>query len=163
MGTKLRCLAAAAFAMAVFVPAGGVQASHTCTSSVVIFSAREDQGQSAGSVNSNALVCIVGSDLEDTYDGRIINPGSNRVSIRYTEDLGEDYPTLSVRLNGLGLDNEVVTAARQPFTTGGFLYNTPRVPIDETATGDITATVFLLDDEGAELVIDENTFHTLGS
>lgn len=123
-------------------------------SNIVIFS-------SPLGVNSNALVCIVAPAETDQlgYDGRLINPLSTAIRVRYTEDLGADIAALPGVLNGLGFESRAITLERQPFATGGFVYNSPviEIPGGPTAIGRVTATITLPD-----ATTESNTFHTIG-
>lgn len=121
-----------------------------CDDTIVIFS-------DPISVNSNVICLVAGEDLGDT---RIINPGSTGVSLRYTQDFGAGTPAITVLVNGLGIENEVVTLTRGTTTAGSFVYDSDVLAIDPAAVGCITAA---LTDEWGGADSSETAFHTVGS
>jgi hypothetical protein len=127
-----------------------------CAPNVVIFSSNS---HGTPSLNSHAVVClaegssdaIVGIPVNTAF----INPGSDRVQVRYTQDLG--IPQLIAEIHGLA--DATVVLNRTSATGGGAVYDSPYVSIDPTAQGSVTALVELPD--GTPL--GEATFHTAGS
>lgn len=118
---------ALAFVVAGLIP-GSASASH-CDDQMVVFS-----GVAGGpKVNTSAVICIAG--VEELGDTRIINPGSNEISIRHTADFGAAVPEIVATLNGLGFTNREVVLKRAPGTTGGFYYNSAPMPLNATARG----------------------------
>lgn len=139
-------------ASGVFSPAGILP--DQCGSDTVIFSSN-----SAGvpSLNAHAGACLapqllgVGAPGADTA---IINPGSDRVSVRYVSDAGT--PSLVVVLEGLGAQ-ATLTMTRVVSTTGSVTYDSPLVAIDPAARGSIHATVLT----PGLVEVDHVTFHTV--
>lgn len=129
------------------------QADH-CSSNVVIFSGITG----APKVNSGAGACAADPAHDTPYDGRIINPGSNGISVRYILGctLGD---TIESTLSGdvIGADQGLTLTCTN--TTTGIAYNSAEVAIDPTAVGCLTATVEDPDAEGTNVT----TFHTVGS
>lgn len=127
------------------------QAEH-CGSQVVIFSGITG----APKVNSGAAACTADPNHDTPYDGRIINPGSNEITVRYlpTCALGE---TIDASLSGLGLNTTVTLTCTQ--TTTGIAYNSGAIALDNSQVGCITATVNDPDAEGTNTT----TFHTVGA
>ena len=130
-----------------------------CTSNIVIFSTNSNLNRA---VNSNAATCLI---LEHDADSRLINPGSDIVSVRFTlgdgtcqvadPENGTSADTLEGTLDGLGVEDLLITlTCRYDATLDFYSYNTIEwVSIDPAATGCITAAV-----EGQQ-----NSFHTLGT
>lgn len=127
--------------------------ANSCTSQTVIFSRNSN---APVSVNANALVCLAKNTAGLTDpDTAFINPGSDRVQVRYTANVGEEY--LLANVEGLGLDQTIVLAYTLT-TTGSWVYDSTSLAIDPAATGTITATVYLAD---GETEIDQVTFRTV--
>lgn len=82
-------------------------------------------------------------------DTNIVLPGANALTARYTEDL--KVPQLTGHIKGLGLDKDIVlkrgqgtqSALLEPVLGPSYTYDTPRLYIDPTATGDLVVTVNL--------------------
>lgn len=137
---------------------GAALADH-CDDPIVIFSGIAAVG---GKVNSNAVLCIAaGEDLGDT---RIINPASDEISLRFTQDFGAGVPEVTVILDGLGFDNQAVTLLREEINAGtpaaAFVYDSADLALDPTEVGCITAELtedFGGPDGGA------TAFHTVGA
>lgn len=138
-----------------------------CDSSLVIFS---QNAAAPTTVNSNVVKCI--ADNSDDVDSRMINPGSDRIFVRYIVDLGASTPSLPGFLNGLGFDNAPITLTRQQFhlvpgapdvVDLGFTFQTDLLPLPDGAasSGCITATIYAPDDEELLEPLDTVTFHTL--
>lgn len=126
----------------------------SCDSSVVIFSSN-----SAGTppVNPNGLVCLAAIFVgRMPVDTAFINPGSDRVSVRFVQDYG-GAPSLTAVVDGLGVDKKTVTLTRSLSATGTPSYNSASIRIDPTASGSITATVYAPDGQ----VLDWVTFRTV--
>jgi hypothetical protein len=153
---KLRSMLLVAGIVAAMAPIGA-NANH-CDSNVVIFSGIKG----APKVNSGAAICLATSldPAAEDVDGRLINPGSNEISLRYTQDLGVE--SLTAVLSGLGFEDREVTLNRGPATTGGFYYNSAGIDLDPSQVGCITATV-IIDENDPEGGTDSNSFHTLGA
>ncbi|MFA5860734.1 MAG: hypothetical protein WDA16_03475 [Candidatus Thermoplasmatota archaeon] len=129
-------------------------ASDPCVSKLVIFS---DNSNVGASVNSNAAICIVENEIGTgplPANTAFINPASDEVMIRYTEDIGVEYITCHVE--GLGANTDV-QLERADFSGLGFVYDSGRIVIDAAATGSITSTCY--DPDGD--LLDEVTFHTV--
>lgn len=125
----------------------------SCDENVVIFSYVSGTNSA---LNSHAVVCIVGGN-DTPSDTRFINPGSDRVSVRVTEDLGDVQ--LVAHVHGLGADT-VVPLTRVQFATGDWVYDSPRVAISSTAIGSVTADVMMWN--GQEFVpFTTTTYHTI--
>ena len=127
-----------------------------CTSNIVIFSSNSEVGLA---LNSNAAACLI--DPDQNYDGRIINPASDQISLRYTSDLGAAVPSITAVLNGMGFHNKSVTLTRAPVQGNealGFYYNSTAVVLPDgiSASGCVTAHIGGDIDEG-------NSFHTVDS
>lgn len=124
--------------VAALAPVAG-HATH-CNRNMVIF---------AGPVNSNAVVCV--ADEGEDIDGRIIYPGTTSFSMRYTVDLGEEVPFIFVDLTGSLYPTPKRVKLTRSFdsTLGFWSYNSTSQPIPggRTASGCITATADVLDDE----------------
>jgi hypothetical protein len=129
-------------------------AAGDCSSSIVIFSAPV-------SVNSNVLTCLA-DPAQEFVDGRIINPGSTGVQVRYIQDLGVGTPTITMTLDGLGFHNQEITLTRTDASVG-FVYDSEDLTLADgpASSGCITAT--LPDPEDPEFPIDANSFHTIDS
>ncbi|MFN2594692.1 MAG: hypothetical protein ABR579_07375 [Actinomycetota bacterium] len=147
-------LLAAAGMLAVLAPIGANADPSWCTSNIVIFS-------SPANLNSNALVCDAAGPDTAPYDGRLINPGSTGIYLRYIIDQGATVPSLTAHVTGLGLDQDIVLT-RQEFhfipqnpVSLGYTYDSVVVSIDPAATGCITASIASVDDS--------TTFHTVGT
>lgn len=133
------------------------RAESKCESQIVVFSGN----QAAPTwVNQAGLTCalVYGNPGADT---RIINPGSDQVSVRWTNADGaleSDVPTLSATLDGLGFVAFPITLTRAAFPTGGFVYDSPRFGIPLGTPGYVAVTVSLpgIDPE-------TNCFHTVDS
>lgn len=122
-----------------------------CDSETVIFSSNS---LGTPALNSHAAFCIAGG-VPGT-DTAIVNPGSDQVSIRYIGDPGT--PTLSALVDGLGIDNDVLTLLRTADgATASVTYDSATVAIDATARGSITAIVY-----DGDVELDRVTFHTVG-
>ncbi|MFA5889421.1 MAG: hypothetical protein WDA27_00470 [Actinomycetota bacterium] len=134
----------------------GAHAGEWCASNIVVFSGVD----AVGSVNSNAAVCIA-EDVwgEDTgYDGRIINPGSDFVSVRYVNPYSLTDETLTAYLDGLGFENTEITLTRVESATGEAVYDSEHLDLAADAVGCITASIpALMPDEAP------NSFHTVGA
>lgn len=143
---------AVAAAGAAFVP-GTALAEH-CDDTMVVFSGLAG----APKINSNAGLCLAAG--EDAGDTRIINPGSNEISLRYTEDFGAGTTEITAIIDGLGFDNRVVTLTRAQFTTGEFVYNSAAITLDPSQVGCLTA---VLAEEWGGANNGETAFHTVGS
>jgi len=134
------------------------RADHTCATDIIIFSY-------PASVNSNVAKCAV--DPSDDVDGRLINPGSTSVSVRYTG--GADGDTLIGILNGLGFVNKSITLRSEPGTVPGtFSYDSASVAIPggRTAAGCLTVTLpTIVDDidENGDPIPASSGFHTVGA
>lgn len=152
-----RSLLAALLLAAAAAPQLG-HANHTCSAEIVIFSY-------PASVNSNVAKCAV--DPSDDVDGRLINPGSTSISVRYTG--AADTETLTAVLNGLGFVNKQIILRPEPGTVPGTVsYDSASVAIPggRTASGCLTATlpaiVGDIDAEGNPIPL-SNSFHTVGA
>lgn len=149
----MRPLAISPLLLCLILPAVAILgvAADQCESRVVIFSSNS-AGTSA--VNPHAFVCLTGS--AEGLDTALINPGSDRVNVRFVGDLGAIVPTLTARIQGLGAD-ATVTLTRVVDPTLGVIYNqSGHTRIDPLATGSITAVV-----SNAGVEIDRVTFHTV--
>lgn len=140
-----------------FAP-GLSQAGHVCDPKIVILS------YPLG-VNSNAVKCV--ADSSDERDGRLINPGSNEVVLRYTVDFGAGVPTLDGRFHGLGLVKRDVTLTRQQINPGTpfnvWVYQSARIALPASnPMGCLTGSrVF---NKGAHNeYLESNSFHTLNA
>lgn len=148
---KFAAVAAVAVA-ATFAPMGAHAAP--CDSNIVIFSGNSN----VGAVNSNAAACVV--DDGTTYDGRLINPGSDFLSVRYTVDLGDSVPSLQAHLKGLGFDQDITLKREFDSTLSFWSYNSDDLTLDPTQQGCIAATVQV---DPADPSADESTtWHTIG-
>jgi fibronectin type 3 domain-containing protein len=128
----------------------------TCNPNLVIFSSN-----SAGtpSLNAHALICLAeGFGVPSPVDTAFINPGSDRISLRYTVD--QSVPALVGTVQGLGADGGPVSLTRNvDATTGSVTYDSPAIAIDPTQSGSITAVVTLPD--GTPIPNGVVTFHTI--
>lgn len=125
-----------------------------CDDTMVVFSGVAG----APKVNSNAVLCLAAG--EDAGDTRIINPGSNEITVRFTQDFGAGTPEIQATINGLGFESQTITLKRGPGPVDGFVYDSARLPLDPTAVGCITAE--LTEDWGGA----DNgatAFHTVGT
>ena len=116
----------------------GAHAEGECSTDLIVFS------YPAG-VNSQVAVCVAAEEEARTagYDPRLINPGSDSISVRYTVDLGAATPTLTAVVDGLGFDAVEVTLTRVEAFPGLFAYDSDLIIIPEgpTASGCITAMI----------------------
>jgi hypothetical protein len=144
-------LLASVVSVAVLGPVSA-RATSNCDSHIVVFSAPVG-------ANSNVAWCSAGFDDTGAYDGRIINPGSTGISLRYTTDLGPDYPKINATLNGLGFTNKNVVLSR---TIGqlGTTYDSATIglPSGRTSSGCVTVSIEIPDSGGD---IETNSFHTV--
>lgn len=154
MRRHIAAFAAAAGILAALAPLGA-RAEHTCQNRLIVFS-------SPLGLNTNALRCIADPTDDVPYDGRLINPGSTGVLLRYIPggtggDLGVEEITTT--LDGLGFDGFDVTLTKAD-VFGAIVYDSDIVDIPDgpTAMGCLTGTVALPD--GAS---DGDAYHTLGS
>jgi len=145
-------------AMGLFAPMGA-SASH-CSDRLVIFSRNN---RAPTSINSNAVSCEV---FDHDYDGRLINPGSNLVSIRLTigestcqvANPAEGIPaeTRGGLLTGLGADEDFTLTCTYDSTLDFHSFNASAwIGIDATAQGCITATVPSEDESTSFHTIDQ--------
>lgn len=127
------------------------QADH-CNSNVVIFSGITG----APKVNSGAAACIADPVHDTPYDGRIVNPGSNEISVRYIIGctVGDE---MDATISGLGLNQPVLLTCST--TTTGTAFNSANIALDPSQVGCITATANDPDAEGTNTT----TFHTVGA
>ncbi len=149
----------AAAAVIAIIATAAPLASHAdtgCDSKIVIFSGNSN----VGAVNSNAAACAVNSDGSLPYDGRVINPGSDYVAVRYTTDLGDLVPTLKGHLSGLGIDEDITLTRSFNSTLSFWSYNTDNIPLDATQQGCITATVHV--DPTDPTADESDVWHTIG-
>jgi hypothetical protein len=103
------------------------------------------------SFQSKAIGCQLGGDPNTNY----IYPGSDQVSVRFTQDL--KVPALKARLEGLGLKIEI-DLKRSPLVSGtAYAWDSKSVPIDPTKTGTLKVTVLLPDGPVSD------TYRTVGS
>lgn len=134
------------------------RADHTCATDIIIFSY-------PASVNSNVVKCTL--DTSDDVDGRLINPGSTSVSVRFTG--AADGDTLTAILNGLGFVNKSITLRSEPGTVPGtFAYDSASIAIPggRTASGCLTATLPTIVediDENGDPIPAMTGFHTVGA
>lgn len=123
---------------------GGAGAASRCDPHVVVFSRSSDNV--IGSVNWNGVVCIPSAFAPETaavadgpIDFRLINPGSDLIAVRYTEDVRFDPPMIKAKLNGLGFDDHVVSLPLQNIALPGeepvWAYESGDISIDPAASG----------------------------
>jgi hypothetical protein len=147
-----------ALAAAGLVP-GAALADH-CDDAMVIFSGVNHgvAGAPKPKVNVNAACTVLGEDAGDT---RIINAGSNEISVRFTPDFGAAVPQIQAVIDGLGFDNKIVTLTRGPGPAGqGIVYDSPAQALNPAEVGCITA---VLTDDFGGANNGETAFHTVGS
>lgn len=58
-----------------------------------------------------------------TSSGHTLQPLSDQIYVRLNSDLGASYPTLKLRLEGLGWDNQQFTLHREQSAIGATTYN----------------------------------------
>lgn len=124
-----------------------------CDSSTLVFSYNS---ASPGSIATHGIICLTVGDLSDVYDTRIINPGSDEISIRYAEAVGETF--LFATLNGLGYEDEVVRLDPVTLIGGGKVYDSTRLAIDPALSGTLEVTVTI---PATGEVIDSVAYHTV--
>lgn len=145
-------------ASALLIPMSA-QATH-CADRLIIFSSNNATG--GRSINSNAVTCSV---FEHDYDGRLINPGSDQVSVRLTlptggtcqtadEENGIEAETRQGHIEGLGADEELTLTCFFDATLAFHAFRSGLISIDPLAQGCITATV--------PSEFEETSFHTIG-
>lgn len=144
-------LLALALALASAFAPGGARARHYCSSALVVFSGVEP----VNPVNTNTTMCLVVPDQHD-WDGRIINPASNYVRVRYTADLGAEVATVEAFLDGppFGFERTKLTLARVQSVTGSWVYDSERLPVPPTASGCLRTWI-------ERPVTDATAFHTI--
>lgn len=137
---------------------GSAHAEH-CGNTMVIFSglASPVAERPIPKVNPNAACLALGEDAGDT---RIINPGSNEITVRFTEDFGAGTTQITAVINGLGFSNRSITLTRQPGPVDGFVYDSAKLALDPSKVGCITAE--LSDDFGGPTT-GSTAAHTVGS
>lgn len=137
----------AALASAIAVPFTA-SAYDGCNTEIVVFSR-------PSGLNTQAAACLAAEeDMRDlNYDPRIINPGSNGVSVRLTRDVSPDVPELTAVLNGLGFVDHEVTLRRVQTATGSWVYDSTTVEIDPAATGCLRVSI--------ESQAAANAYHTI--
>lgn len=127
-------------------------ASH-CDSHVIMF-------PSPYGLNANVLTCF--ADEGEDIDGRIIPPGSTGITVAYTVDLGAEVPYVWANISGsLFPAGKRVKLPRIQLTGGSFRYEGSAQsfpPPGRTASGCVTATVEVLDDE-----LNTNTYKHLNA
>jgi len=94
---RVRAALASLVVVAALVPIAG-RAVGSCSAKTVLFSF-------PASVNSNVGVCAVKA-TEGKYDGRLINPGSDQISVRYIGAVKYKPASVSGYLNGVGFSNK---------------------------------------------------------
>ncbi|MBI4729198.1 MAG: hypothetical protein HY775_06800 [Acidobacteria bacterium] len=152
---RIHRLLAAALVLGALVPVAA-RATYNCDSEVVIFTGNQ---RAPVWLNSGALTCDL---LYPDADGRIVNPGSNQLSLRFTNaNLGVPTETaaLPATLDGLGFSAFSIELKKATLATGDVVWDSARVSIPGASpSGCVTATVTLPD-----LSTASNSFHTIDS
>lgn len=110
--------------LALVAPSSVAQSRARCDSPVVVLSYHRVAGE-GGALNSNAFWCAVdeaeGKD-DLPYDGRLLNPGTDAISIRFIAEIPGAPPAIKAKITGLGFEGKRLTLVHGP-VTGGVAYD----------------------------------------
>lgn len=123
--------------------AGEGSAQSRCDEPLYVFS--RNSANLVGSIDSNGFACRAvlpdGTHVisDGPYDLRLINPGSDIITIRYADDVPRRPQAIRARLNGLGLRNRIVFLTRVDISLddsgGAYAYDGPEITIDSSQQG----------------------------
>lgn len=130
-------LAVLALGMVAALAPLSAQANH-CSANVIMF-------PRPYGLNANAVTCL--ADGSEDTDGRIIPPGSTGITFAYTVDLGPEVPHVWANISGSLLPAARVKLPRIQLAGGTFRYEGGAQTFARTASGCVTATVEVEDDE----------------